>query len=161
MTKTDHELMVFKGFAEISGLDIDSGSIKSESPPLPDISCTVSGQKHFFELTRAVDQQIANDIGYVLSEGRKTGYTRNSKIHSYCDVEIITDAVTRKTAKQYETDRDKVDLLIYSDGIYHGRLNEAIIEEEVNKLREQYKDRWGTIWIYDHPKQKLLVKPCK
>jgi hypothetical protein len=71
--KAAEEREVFEEFATVAGLAIDPGSIRSEAPPLPDISCRIGGDTRYFELTRAANQGIADEVGRLLVRGRKTG----------------------------------------------------------------------------------------
>jgi hypothetical protein len=50
------ELSVFRAFAEVCPLEINIESIRSEDPPLPDVSCLLAdGSKYAFELVEAKD----------------------------------------------------------------------------------------------------------
>ena len=50
--KAKGERSVFRRFAAISGLNINSKSIRSCKPPRPDISCRVGKTPYYFEVTR-------------------------------------------------------------------------------------------------------------
>ena len=50
--KRASEMAIFLSFASASGLPIDEGSPKNGAQYYPDISCTISGQRYWFELGR-------------------------------------------------------------------------------------------------------------
>jgi len=54
--KDEHERDVFLNFAMKAGLKLDSNSVQTEVPPLPDISCRIDGLPHYFELSRMVHE---------------------------------------------------------------------------------------------------------
>lgn len=58
-SQTEEELEIFRIFAEVSDYEIDPLTIKSEEPPMPDISAyTKNGERLLFELTRLIDAKL-------------------------------------------------------------------------------------------------------
>jgi hypothetical protein len=56
------EMSVFQSFAFASGLPIDEGSAENRDPDYPDILCTISSQKYWFELGRIIDEEVAEKL---------------------------------------------------------------------------------------------------
>jgi hypothetical protein len=156
MSKADHERNVFQEFVELARLPIDAGSIRSEEPPLPDISCSIAGQRRFFELTRAVDQGIANDMGCLFVNAHKTGVGGIVPAHSYDDCAILGEAVERKADVAHKTDGNPLDLLVYYDGVFHTLTSFDLIEPLFRALQAKYRTRWRAIWLYDRNRKTVL-----
>jgi hypothetical protein len=156
VTKADDERDVFREFAVVAGLDVDPDSIESQDPPLPDISCRIAGQIRYFELTRAANQDIANDVGGLLVKGRKTGEGGVGKAHVYGDRETLTAAVKRKATTTHETHGAPLDLLVYYDGWLVPIPEREVVEPVLKSLRAQYSGRWRTIWLYDRVNKWVL-----
>ena len=74
--KARRELRIFESFASVASTDanlrIDPGSIKKELPPKPDISCTMGGERHYFELREIVDERMARLWSRALAKMRPT-----------------------------------------------------------------------------------------
>ena len=66
--KACYERRIFSEFAAVAELDVRAGSIKSERPPKADVSCMISGNRHYFELTEITDEDLARNV----SINRKT-----------------------------------------------------------------------------------------
>jgi len=131
-------------------------SIQSHDPPEPDISCTVDGEKWFFELTRAADQEIADDVGRLLKQTARDGVGGAGDAHVYNDGQILKTAIEKKAAKHHETGGVPLHLLIYYDGVFHaiGRL--SIVEPAFRKLSAEYRERWARIWLYERQSKQVL-----
>jgi hypothetical protein len=93
-TKADREKIIFLEFASVSGLAVDTQSVKSETPPLPDISCTIQGCVNYFELVEITDTDVAQGlskwlktdqvIGGALSQTEPLFYAFQSKSKKHC-----------------------------------------------------------------------------
>lgn len=153
--KERHEQEVFRNFVKTAKLDVDGDSICSESPPLPDISCQMMGKQHYFELTRASDQKISDETGYLLKTSKSTGEGGVGKAISYDDREMLRAAVKRKMNKKYETGKTPIDLLVYYDGLSPSPLPE-LIESTFRELQSEFHNRWHKIWLYDWSNDRVL-----
>jgi hypothetical protein len=157
VSKTDHEVTIFREFVELAGLPVDPDSIRPEQSPWPDISCTIAGQVHYFELTRAADQGFADDVGALFAKGRRTGEGHVSAAHSYDDHSILRMAIERKASATHETGGQPLSLLVYYDGVFHALNSFAFIESTFRALQIQYHERWHAIWLYDRNKKAVLA----
>lgn len=155
MDKEAHQLAIFKLFVESIPLSVDPNSIQSLQPPMPDISCSINGQKHFFELTRGADQGIADDIGKLASS---TNTTDVGEFRCFNDEHILVEAVEKKASKQYETNGCPVDLLVYFDGLFHypGYMATSELQPTLDSLQERFKNKWRHIWFYDYANNEHL-----
>ncbi len=63
------EMNAFTGFAAAASLNVDSGTSKNETPPLPDISCSIGGAPYLFELGEITDEDLAADVSMSLRTG--------------------------------------------------------------------------------------------
>jgi hypothetical protein len=149
VTKAEHEREVFLEFAAVVGLDVDPESARAEAPPRPDISCLVAGTRHYFELTRAANQEIANEVGHLLAKARRTGETGVGRAQAYNDEVSLRDAVARKAASNHETDGAPLDLIVYYDGVFHPVPSFEWVEATFRELQAEYRERWNAIWLYD------------
>ncbi len=149
MGKAEDEMAVFLAFEEAAGLGVEVGSVKSENPPIPDISCIIHGERCFFELTRVADQAIADDVGRIHRIFRKTGKAPLGKLLSYSDEEIVKKAICNKAGKTYQIDGSRFDLLVYCDGFFHGRIDPNFVFGILTELGNQYSDKWDKIWVFD------------
>src|SRR5882724_188459 len=55
--KAEHEFVIFKGFAQVSGLTVCASSIETREPPQPDIWCMLGNKPYFFELGRILSSE--------------------------------------------------------------------------------------------------------
>lgn len=156
LNKQELERQVFLEFAEAAKVDVEQGSVKSEDPPIPDISCKIDGKTCYFELTRVADQAIANDIGHINKVSRKTGEAPCGKTSSYSDKEILETAVSKKAKIPHKTDGCRFDLLVYCDGYFHPRIQMDLVRESIKRLEKSYENRWNKIWLYDQTSKKIL-----
>jgi hypothetical protein len=156
LDKETHEQMIFKDFVRAAGLHVLLGSIHSKEPPLPDISCELDGQLHYFELTRASDQKIANDVGALLKNTYKTGTGGVGQAMSYDDREMLRTAIERKNNKTYKTNGAPIDLLVYYDGVTSPSPLPDLIDETFRSLQTESQTQWNKIWLYDWPNNRIL-----
>jgi hypothetical protein len=101
------EMLVFLSFAPASGLPIDEGSPENRDPDYPDILCTISGQKYWFELGRIINEEVAD----------KLNPNRRKKVggFSFNQEEPFVDIVSDKATKKYNTEGAPVDLILHFD----------------------------------------------
>jgi hypothetical protein len=156
MSKAEHERAVFTEFVIVAGLDVPLASIKSQEPPLPDIACTLAGAPHMFELTRVADQEIANDVGMLLTKASRTGEGGVGGAHSYDDKAILRRAVERKATARHVTQGAPLSLLAYYDGVFHELGSFDWVRATFEQLVEEYAARWHSMWLFDWPKKALL-----
>jgi hypothetical protein len=154
MSKADDERQVFESFAIAARLEAES--IESRKPPYPDISCRIGNVVRYFELTRAANQGIADEVGRLLAKARKTGESGVGRAQVYNDEATLRAAVARKAESSHETDGAPLDLVVYYDGVFHPAPEFEWIEQAVSELRAQYCGRWNAIWLYDHTTKRLL-----
>jgi hypothetical protein len=101
------EMLVFRLFASVSGLSIDEGSPENRNPDYPDILCTVSGQKHWFDLGQIIHEEVAEK----LNPKRR----RLEGGFSYDQEVPFVDLITSKASKKYLTEGAPVDLILHFD----------------------------------------------
>jgi len=154
--KAEEEREVFEEFAAVAGLAIDAGSIRSEKPPLPDISCHIGGDARYFELTRAANQGVADEVGRLLVKGRKTGEGGVGRPQVYNDEKTLRAAVEQKAAAKHETHGAPLDLIVYYDGMFHPVPSFDWVESTFRSLQAEYRHRWGAIWLYNRTSKQIL-----
>jgi hypothetical protein len=150
--KEIRESRSFVGFARASGLPIDAMGHTNEKPPLPDISSTVDGQPHYFELGEITDEGLARRVSISERTGELTG-------GPFSQSEPLLKMFREKCGKAYPTNGVPVDLVLYYSRQYphEGALLEylKIHTTEISSLiaSSPYK----RVWIYsDWPPQKIL-----
>ena len=105
--KRAQELMIFESFASASGLPIDRGSPENRDPDYPDILCTISGQRHWFELAQIIHEEVAEKVN-----------PRRRKIDggfSYDQEQPFLEVIKSKASKKYVTEGLPVDLILHFD----------------------------------------------
>lgn len=105
--KRAEELLIFQSFASACGLPIDEGSPENRDPDYPDILCTISGQRYWFELGRIIHPEVAEKLN---PKRRKLGGG-----FSYNQEEPFVQLLNGKSAKRYATDGLPVDLILHFD----------------------------------------------
>jgi hypothetical protein len=105
--KRAEELLIFQLFAPACGLPIDKGSPENREPDYPDILCTISGQRYWFELGQIIHEEVAEKVN---PKRRKLdgGF-------SYDQRKPFLKLLDSKKAKRYATDGFPVDLILYFD----------------------------------------------
>lgn len=102
------EMLVFQGFASPSGLPIDVGSAENHDPNFPDILCTISGQKYWFELGRIINEEVAEKLNPNRRK-QESGFT-------YDQEQPFVDLIKDKAANQnYRLDGAPMDLVMHFD----------------------------------------------
>jgi hypothetical protein len=156
MSKAQDEMNVFLQFAEAAGFAVEPASVRPQQPPFPDISCRIDGQLRYFELTRAADQAIADDVGRLIVEERRTGIGGVGEFHVYDDRATLRETVERKARKDHQTDGHPLDLLIYYDGVFNAVATFRHLEATFRELQAEYRQRWRGIWLYDSSSGRVL-----
>lgn len=137
------EMAVFQSFAAVSGLSIDEGSPVNCDPDYPDILCTISGQKCWFELGQIIHEDVAEKI----NPKRRTldgGF-------SYDQEKPFVELVSSKAAKKYVTEGAPVDLILHFD-LRFGIPNAArrLCEKHANILAAlTSKGPFSRVWVFD------------
>ena len=105
--KRTAEMLVFQSFASVSGLPIDEGSAENRDPDYPDILCTISGQRYWFELGQIIHEEAAEKVN---PKRRKLdgGF-------SYDQEQPFVHLISSKASKSYVTDGFPVDLILHFD----------------------------------------------
>jgi hypothetical protein len=152
----EHEQKVFSNFVNAAKLNVIPDSIRPEEAPLPDISCHIDGHLHYFELTRVADQSIANEVGALLKETRRTGKGGVGHVTWYDDRQMLRKAITRKNDKKYETHGAPLDLLVYYDVTISPSPLPELIDSIFHSLQTEFHDQWNKIWLYDWSNNQVM-----
>jgi hypothetical protein len=127
-----HELEVFSAFASAANFELADGSTESTNPPEPDVLCTISGERQYFEIGEIMWAPPDNP-GATLAKGhhlsdresrRKAGLLAEGK-HEEADriqtwgglgwplLASIKQALEKKCARTYQAYGRRVSLLLY------------------------------------------------
>ena len=101
-----NELEVFRAFAIVAGLSIDSGSERNAKPPEPDIFCRIAGVPYYFELGEVADTSVAYSLAKALENDEPTG-------GAFSQMQPFRDILTSKARKKYESNGSSIDLLLH------------------------------------------------
>jgi hypothetical protein len=148
--KASRERQIFEEFAKVanaeSNLQVDMASIKNEGPPEPDISCTINGNRHCFEMVEITDEDLACNVSISIKEMKITGGAFSQ------DIPLIK-AFVSKARKSYPSFIGPLELLAYYDKQYpapRGGIQQTtllqldqIIKYMANNLN------WNRFWVYD------------
>ena len=133
--KGELELIVFRKFAERSGLAVVAGSIVKRCPPEPDILCTLaSGESIAFELAEA----CAPEFAAAASEATRKGVA----VAFGADVSVET--LRKKLLKSY-TSSHPIELLLYTNGLT--ALLDEHIAQDIAKLLCGRAQPFRRIWL--------------
>lgn len=153
--KAFRERRIFTAFVAAAGLEIDAGSVSSESPPKPDISCTILGHRHAFELTEITDDDLARNV----SVNQKTGVTNGGP---YSDDEPLLKTLSAKANRNYCAGvGTELELLAYYDKQRppHLGLDPSTKTELALLFRKMLLfGAWSRIWLYDLNDGKILLE---
>ncbi|MGH9967299.1 MAG: hypothetical protein ACREBG_05635 [Pyrinomonadaceae bacterium] len=152
--KARHERRIFAEFASAADLRVDAGSVQSERPPNPDLSCTISGSRHYCELTEITDEDLAKNVNINLKTRETTG-------GPYSDDTPLLKAFSGKAAKarkSYPIFNGKLELLAYYD-----KQRPAYDLQPATKVQLYWLTQdmvlfgvWSRLWIYDTRNKKVL-----
>jgi hypothetical protein len=146
------EMSIFLSFASASGLPIDEGSAESREPNYPDILCTISGERYFFELGRVINREVAEK----LNPNRR----KPEGGFSYNQEKPLVDIVKSKSAKAYKTEGAPVDLLLHFDL----RLGSASTVERLIQSNPELLHSPATtgpfkrVWVFDEYTRQIVWK---
>ncbi len=110
--KARRERLIFAEFAtvanELAETAFDVVSIKSETPPFPDISCKSAKGRHYFELTEITDKDLARRVSASLEDGCSTA-------GAYSQDDPLLKAFSSKEQAHYVNLDGPLELLAYYD----------------------------------------------
>jgi hypothetical protein len=143
--KAERERTIFSQFVEASGTEVEAGSIVSERPPKPDISCSIGGEKHYFELGEVTDQNLAARVATALKEMRITAgfFSQDNPL-----IKVFSD----KARKNYDTLDGPLELVVYYDKQYpppEGGLKESTLRDLELIVRDMLNRGWSRVWLFD------------
>jgi hypothetical protein len=149
--KARWERNIFYEFAMTVNIQVDEKLIQSEKPPKPDISCVVSGQKHYFELVEITDEKAAKSYSLSIKH-------MQPRTCSYSNDNPLIRAFESKSKKTYETLDGSLELLAYYDKQPSAPwLKSETLETVYQVIREMLQSGpWCRIWLYDVWKKQIL-----
>jgi hypothetical protein len=144
------EMLIFQSFASASGLPIEEGLAENGAQYYPDISCTISGQRYWFELGQIINEEVAEKLN---PKRRKPegGF-------SYDQEKPFVERVNDKATKKYKTDGSPVDLVLHFDL----RLGTAATVKHLSQRHGALLDSLTTagpfkrVWIFDDYTKELV-----
>jgi len=155
--KARYERLIFTDFAKaantVADFSVNLESVKSEEPPKPDISCTIDGQRNYFEMTEITDQGLARNVSISIKKMKITG-------RFFSQDEPLIKAFSSKAKKTYPPLDGPLELLAYYDKQYPPPTN-LIQESTLNTLCLIIRDMtifgpWSRLWIYDQWNKNIL-----
>src|SRR5260370_26983074 len=126
--KAERERNIFQRFASAAGLRAEHGSINSERPPKPDISCVIEEAKHHFELGEITDQGLASRLAQALREMRITG-------GFFSQDKPLLNLVSEKGRKNYADLEGPLELVLYYYKQYPTPRG-GLTQSTINKLQQ-------------------------
>jgi len=158
--KEAHERTVFEEFARIAELNPEAGSVANESPPKPDVSCRIAGQRYLFELVRLVDSDLPASVAKSLRRLKRGDKRPVGGAFSLS--QPLVDRVREKTANNYDLDGSPVDLLLYYDNALPafelpppGEFREWAEAYMVPEI-ERNSGPFSRFWVFDRNEGRLL-----
>jgi hypothetical protein len=148
------EMLVFLSFAPASGLSIDEGSPENREPDYPDILCTISGQKYWFELGRIINKEVADKLN---PDRRK-----HADGFSYDQEKPFVELISKKATRNYEAESAPVDLILHFDR----RFGTAATVEQLCKKHKLHLESlistgpFKRVWVFDEFEKAVLCNPA-
>jgi hypothetical protein len=137
------EMSVFQSFASVSGLRIDEKSSENGQQNYPDIGCTISGQRYWFELGQIINEEVAEKLN---PKRRKPegGF-------SYDQESSFAKLVSDKATKKYETEGAPVDLVLHFDLRFGTTARARLLIEKHGTLLDSLSTagQFKRVWIFD------------
>jgi hypothetical protein len=143
--KAQRERRVFTEFAEAAGLAVQQGSIISERPPAPDLSCVMAGANHHFELSEITDPKTASNLAVSIKTMRIVAWM-------FKQDEPLIRAIQGKAEKNYKNLNGPLSLLLYYDRQSpppEGGLSDSTQRQLSLIARSMLLQGWSGVWIYD------------
>ncbi len=155
------EWKIFRDFATASGLDIDPRSIEmcdpnDASPPLPDVSCLVSGGPEYFELGEVTEEDLARTASIALKN-------REDSFGDFvANVQPLVRIFLKKCRKRYTANGRALHLVLYF-AVGHQFPFEPQLENDLQRWRDRLinriqRSRFSTAWLYDDWQERVLVR---
>ncbi len=152
--KTEIEEMdVFTAFAAAAPeARVESGSGTNAVSPEPDIRCTVSGERHYFELGEIIDPPVAESMAHAIrrNEPRPCAFSQDRPF-SY-----IT---AKKRSRPYRTSGAPVELLLYyrtqsppEPLVFDKLVNNAALDLQALVTSGPFQ----RVWIFDFSQKRVL-----
>jgi hypothetical protein len=144
------EMLVFQSFASVSGLPIDEGSAENSNPDHPDILCTISGQKYWFELGRIINEEVAEKLNPSRRK-RDGGF-------SYDQGKPFVDLINSKASKKYVTEGAPADLVLHFDlRLGTAAAIERLVEKHATLLDSvPSRGPFERVWVFDEYTKTVL-----
>jgi hypothetical protein len=156
--KDEWERKIFLDFAAAAGLDLDSGSVTSGVPPQPDVRFTVGGVERWAELVEITDQDLARNHMTSLKTMTIKGGWFSQRVP-------LARSIQNKSAKTYQTNGSRLDLLAYYDKQF------PAVSVEPDLIPQMMGDAaaemvasgiWTQVWVFDDwSKSVLWTYPAK
>lgn len=151
--RASRERQIFAAFAASAKLKIDAGSVSSEAPPKPDISCTILGCRHYFELTEITDNDLARNVSVNLKAQVTNG-------GPYSDDEPLLKSLSAKAGRNYDgVVGGQLELLAYYDKQRPPFGLEPSTKTQLALLFRKMLifGEWSRISLYDSNETKVLL----
>jgi hypothetical protein len=144
------EMQVFQSFAVASGLPIDPGSAENHEPDHPDILCTISGDRYWFELGRIIHEEVAEKLNPKRQKA-DGGFSYNQE-------PPFVSVIESKASKKYETDGFPVDLILHFDLRFGTTTTTQWLCEKHQSLLETLttKGPFKRVWVFDESSKVVI-----
>jgi hypothetical protein len=147
------EMLVFLSFAPASGLPIEQGSPENRDPDYPDILCTISGQKYWFELGWIINEEVAEKLNP--SRRKQAGG------FSFNQEKPLVNVVSDKTTKKYTTEGAPVDLILHFDLRFGSAATARRLCEKNEALLKLLTTTgpFKRVWVFDELNNNMVWHP--
>lgn len=149
LSKPELETKVFHKFAKHIGVKVIS--FKSCNPPEPDILCDTECGRLFVELTDNTSESIQKSVHAKDDKTQREAYW----------IDPFPENYKQKFSKQYQTNSNPCDLLIYF-GLHPvvelGDHFHSKLQENIEWIKEtKHSSIFRKVWIYDYHQDRVLA----
>jgi hypothetical protein len=153
--KRADELQVFRAFAKVAPIRVETNSDRSVPPPEPDICCSMDGSRYYFELGEITSQGVARGNATEHKTSEPTGGPFSQDIP-------FAYLLSSKATKTYVTSGAPVDLLMYYRKQYPpwGQYFAEMANASARDLHALLKENGGPfdrLWVFDSWQDRILL----
>jgi hypothetical protein len=148
------ELLIFQFFASACGLPIDEESPENREPNYPDILCTISGQRYWFELGEIIHKDVAEKVN-----PKRRAWDGG---FSYDQEQPFVELINSKAAKTYTTDGLPVDLILHFDLRFGTTASVRRLCERHAELLKSLTTAgsFNRVWVFNVANKGVVLQCC-
>jgi hypothetical protein len=147
------EMQVFETFAAaVAEARVDSGSGINAVSPEPDVRCTVTGARHYFELGEITDQPVAKSMADAIKSDEPRGC-------AFSQDRPFAYIIDKKRSRTYTTSGAPVELVLYyrtQSPPPPSHFEKLLSDAASHLLALVTSGPFQRVWIFDFSEKRVL-----